>query len=389
MLDSKQKLTIGIIQQTPGVGGAETYMFSLINEFLKNENKILFATNNSQFSEMVSVLPVVNYRIPVLLDVIGNIRGLIKAIFYLPYAVIFYIGLLHIYKKQNVNVILMSGFSEKMLVSFLSLFFHIPVVWIEYGRLKLIFKRNFYLPKLLYICLQSIPKTIIVPTHFMSSALQNDAKISDTHITVIPCGIDIKGWSAKKIHVNRPEWKNKIIIGNVSRLMREKGQDILIKSIPYVLKKHKNIMCVIIGEGYDEEYLKRLVQSLKLTQYVEVNGYIDDLKSYYSAMDLFVFPTRWELEGFGIVMLEAMIMKVPIIATKFGPVPEIIDNNRTGILVPAGDEKKLAEAIIELIENQQKRKHLAEHAYHKVVSSYDIQEISKKILSILFDASGK
>src|SRR5438876_108719 len=136
--------------QSPDMGGAETYMLSLVKYFLKEDVKIFLASNKEKFLERAKEYPINTSEIPFILDIMGNYRGLIKSILLFPSALFFYIKLLKRYKDNHVDVILMSGFTEKLFVTYLSVFFQIPVVWIEYGRLETIFRRNFSLPKIAY-----------------------------------------------------------------------------------------------------------------------------------------------------------------------------------------------------------------------------------------------
>lgn len=379
-----KKLHISVIQQSPDIGGAETYMTSLMREWKKNGSQITFVTNSEKLSLFARQAVTTIYRIPMILDIMGNYRGLIKTILLLPYALFFYVRLLKKLKQQGVDVILMSGFTEKMLVSWLSLFFHIPVVWIEYGRLETIFTRNFYIPKIVYRLTKHIPASVIVPTRNTQESLIQSARVSLAKLRVIPCGTVI----SKKIMKSpiKEQWKDTFVIGNVSRLTTTKGQQILIKAMSIIVKKIPNARCVIIGGGPDQAYFETVIKKLHMEQYITMTDFVPDVHEYYAAMDVFVFPTVWELEGFGVVLIEAMAHKLPVVASNYGPVPEVVDE-QTGILVPPADEKALAKEIIVLAKNRKKRKKLGENGYQKAKKMYTIEKISKDIHDILLDAT--
>jgi len=103
-------------------------------------------------------------------------------------------------------------------------------------------------------------------------------------------------------------------------------------------------------------------------------------------MDIFIFSTVWDLEGFGVVLPEAMSYKIPVIGSQFGPVPEIIEDGITGVLVPPADAKALAKTLIDLYKNPEKRKILSENAYKKAVTGYNIQVIAQNFLKIFYIA---
>ena len=121
----------------------------------------------------------------------------------------------------------------------------------------------------------------------------------------------------------------------VSRLEKGKGQDLLIEAWPRVLEKYPNAKLKIIGEGS---------MILKSCRNVEVTGWIENAIKDIAKASVLVFPSRWELEGFGLVMLEAMSQNVPVVAYNSGTAREIV-SEESGILVD-----DLAEGIIKMLE---------------------------------------
>jgi len=265
----------------------------------------------------------------------------------------------------------MSGFSEKLLVTIFASLFDIPVVWIEYGPLGPVFKKNFYLPKICYRLLKHRPKLIIVPSENTRLSLIREAKISLAKISLIPLGIP-----EKKIRRN---FGRKKIIGCISRLAKENGQEYLIRAIPDVLKMFSNAELWIIGKGPDEKRLKRLSRKLKIEEKVKFLGFVKNKWQFFSRMDIFVFPTVWKMEGFGLVTAEAMTAGVPVIATKIGPNLELIDEDKTGLLVKPADSKQLAAAIIKLLKNPDKAKKVGKKGREKARKFFALNKVSLKI----------
>lgn len=166
-------------------------------------------------------------------------------------------------------------------------------------------------------------------------------------------------------------------IGIVSRIENGKGQDILIDAV-YILKKRvKNVKALIVGEG-DDSKLKARIEKLDLNNNIELLGFQKDLKKYFSKMDVFVFPTYWPLEGFGLVLLEAMKAGIPIVTTNFGPVPEIV--NDVAILVKPKDEKSLAEAIHNVLTDR-KLAHDMVLKGSRRIKQFDIRKIADLYLN--------
>ena len=134
-----------------------------------------------------------------------------------------------------------------------------------------------------------------------------------------------------------------IIIGTVGRLQAEKDQTTLINAFSRVLLHSKNIKLMIVGDGPDREKLKALVNEKKLASNVIFTGARNDIPSLLSEMDIFVLPSRGE--GISNTILEAMASSLPVIATRVGGNPELVDEAVTGKLVPSNDAKKMADAI--------------------------------------------
>ncbi|MBI5358327.1 glycosyltransferase [Candidatus Amesbacteria bacterium] len=310
------------INQTLGIGGAETFNIGLFNWLKKQNIKIESYTTNDRFNEMLGGA----HKIPVILDIIGDWKGLFKAILLLPYGIWQYLKIMFI----DFDLIYMTGFIEKILITPMAKLAGKPVVWVEFGSLASIFKKFFGLPKLLYRLVSWMPDVVIMPTQHTYKANTAITHIPTAKIRIIPCAIDIKNYKLKI--------KNYSVVC-VSRLEKGKGQDLLIEAWPRVLKKFPEAKLKIIGEG-----------DLKLTpcKNVEVVGYVEDAVSEIAKASVLVFPSVWPLEGFGLVMLEAMSQNVPVVAYDRGTAPEIIDDS-CGILVD-----DLAEGIVKMLEHPPK-----------------------------------
>ena len=377
-------MNIAVIMQSPDLGGAEKFMITLMSRFRRAGCNTVVASNRGKFFEQVSKERFKTIALPFILDIIGNKRGLFKSILLLPFAIVFYSHLLWNLRKQKTDLILMSGFSEKLLITFLTVFFRIPVFWIEYGALKTIFIRNFYIPWILYQSLLGIPKKIIVPSDFTKNDLKKNLRIAESKILLVPCGIEIR--LDKKIKI--PEkLEKKLIIGSVSRLTYEKGQDYLIKAVPLVLEKIPNAYFIIVGDGPDRIRYRSLINELGIHKNVRMIGFVTDTANYYPLFDLFIFPSVWELEGFGLVVVEAMINKIPVIGTDNGPIPEISEDGTSGLIVPARDEKALARAIIRLGQDASLRSKMGKAGYEKAIEKYSIVDVSKKYLDTFNEAA--
>lgn len=161
-------------------------------------------------------------------------------------------------------------------------------------------------------------------------------------------------------------------IGMVSRIEKGKGQDVFIDSIFILKKKYKDIKVLIIGEG-DDSQLKLKIKNLKLKNNVKLLGFQYNLKNIWKKFDVFVFPTYWPLEGFGLVLLEAMERGIPIVTTNFGPVPEVVGD--AALLVAPKNAEALALGINKILKNKKLANSLVLKGLSRV-KQFDIEKIA-------------
>lgn len=151
---------------------------------------------------------------------------------------------------------------------------------------------------------------------------------------------------------------DKKVIVCVGRLVHRKGQDILIQSLPAILEKHPTAHVLMVGEGPYRQDLTKMVLKLKLSDAVTFIGRIQykDLPRYICAGDIFAMPSRsrlagLEVEGLGIVYLEASSCALPVIAGRSGGAPDAVDEGVTGFSVDGTSPTEVAKAIINLFDD--------------------------------------
>lgn len=135
----------------------------------------------------------------------------------------------------------------------------------------------------------------------------------------------------------------------VARLEPEKDAATLVDAMVSVLKHITDAVCVIAGEGFQKAQLQTKIQELGLTSRIMLLGFVADTLSLVDAADVFVLPSL--AEPFGLVLLEAMALAKPVIATQAGGPLEIVLDGKTGLLVPPSDPQTLSEAICAMLEN--------------------------------------
>ncbi len=148
------------------------------------------------------------------------------------------------------------------------------------------------------------------------------------------------------------------VVGAVGRLTPVKGHQHLLQAAPEVLRRHPAACFLLVGGGELRSALEAQARALGLGDRVVFAGHRDDVPSLIAAMDVFTLPSL--NEGMGRVLVMAMALGKPIVASSVGGVPELIGRGEAGILVPPSDPAALAEAICQLLENPARARALGE-----------------------------
>ena len=173
--------------------------------------------------------------------------------------------------------------------------------------------------------------------------------------------------------------KVEFTIGSVGRLSEQKGYTHLLAAMPQILEHHSQARLVLLGDGELRVSLEAQVRQLGLQSQVEIAGQVNNVLERLEDFDLFVSPSLWE--GLPTVIMEAMAISVPVIATDIPGSREMITHQKNGWLVPPADPSALAKAIIDLIESPHTRQELG-LAGKQSVTQYSIEEITKTYIQL-------
>lgn len=222
----------------------------------------------------------------------------------------------------------------------------------------------------------------IALTNYDKFVMTQIMHISENKIRIIHNGIDPKFGEEKPMSRNGYP-----IIGIVARLTKQKGISYLIKAIPIIAEKYKNVKVLIAGSGEEESTLRNLANRVGVLKRIEFLGYVKDVASIINCMDIFVLPSIWE--GFPYVLLEAMLLKKPIVATNIFGVNEIIEHEKTGILVEPRNPDSMADAIIELLSNKKKAQSLGNVARRRVLNYFTLDKTISRIEQLYYSLMKK
>jgi phosphatidyl-myo-inositol dimannoside synthase len=190
----------------------------------------------------------------------------------------------------------------------------------------------------------------------------------------------------------RHEIGESFLLLSACRLVERKGNDTCLNAVADLRKKGRDIKYVVVGDGPYRGELERQAEELGLTDAVRFLGSIDraELKSAYAACDTFVMVPRSlgsDIEGFGIVYLEANIFGKPVIGSRSGGVPEAVLHEETGLLVDSGQTEQLAEAIVRLMDDEKLRIALGEGGRKRLMRDFGDDRQSRRFIAAVRQAA--
>lgn len=202
-------------------------------------------------------------------------------------------------------------------------------------------------------------------------------------ITAVPTGIDLSRYQSEGPGTLRAELglpDAALLVGTVAILRRKKGHAELLEAVPAVLARFPQAHFVFAGDGPQHENLSRRIAELGLERNVHLLGLRRDVVNVLASLDLFVLPTHQE--ALGTAFIEAAAMGLPVVATCVDGVPEVVQEDITGLLVPVGDAAALARAINTLLADPARRQAMGEAARATVATRFSRDAMIDGMLAV-------
>jgi D-inositol-3-phosphate glycosyltransferase len=287
------------------------------------------------------------------------------------------IRLVRILRYRGINTVLLMR-SEDINIASITKIFLPSVSLVFYQQMQSHYNKQ----DLIHTWIYSKLSLWISLTQSMKEDVCTFTRVPREKITVLPLGTDLERFDPShydaaeaRRHFGLPEGKK--IVGVLGRLDPQKGQDVLLRAIPKITAEHPDVLFLIAGdetagEPGHKKYLENLSRTLGVERYVKFMKFTDDVPRLMAALDIFTLPSF--SETFGLVVIEAMAMEKPVIATNAGGVPEIITNGINGLLVEPHNEQSLAVAIHRVLSNEQLRLSLAHTGRAAALKRYDFND---------------
>jgi glycosyltransferase involved in cell wall biosynthesis len=238
------------------------------------------------------------------------------------------------------------------------------------GTIVPAYKREFYLPD------PSIRSTVIAITNFTREYLIDTYKIPAEMIALIYQGTDVDLFTRSAERRQEAQRRYPLpenaspILGNIGSFEERKGQVKLLEALAQVRGTYPHVHLMLVGDGPDEGKLKQMVKKLGLSDNVTFFPFTSEPVYAFEMLDILVLSSLYK-EGLPNVLLEAMSMELPVVASRLAGVPEVVKDGETGYMVEPGDSAQLAKAIVRLWSDRKAYSAMARNARQLMASKFD------------------
>ncbi len=289
--------------------------------------------------------------------------------------------------KGDINIIHIQDSLFSPLGLILSRLFAKPYVVVSHG-LDLTWD-NYLYQKVIPYCVKRANAIFCISQEVCDIATESG--VAPEKIHSIPLGIkdDIYGQYSREEGREILEVKSssKIIL-SVGRLVERKGVRIFIRDVlPLLIKKHKDLLFIIIGEGEERKNIEKEIIKQNLSGHVRLMGQVEDYVriAAYNASDVFVMPNivvKNDIEGFGLVVLEASLCKLPVVASSIGGIRDAITNNSNGILIEPGQIDEFYKTVDGFLSGPAEAQRFGEQSRKFTLENYSWDKVAKKYMEV-------
>lgn len=228
---------------------------------------------------------------------------------------------------------------------------------------------------------------VITCSQFMHDEVREYFNVPPDKIDVVPNGVDTAPFDAlDKVDLSefRARWArpDERIVFNVGRVVEEKGAHLIVEAAPRVLAEMPNVKFIIAGKGWLVDRLRQRVWELGVQDKVNIAGFVSDpdRDRLLKVADAAIFPSLYE--PFGIVALEAMAAKCPVIVSEVGGLKEVVQHDVSGVTIYPNNVESLAWGVLHTLRDPQRARTRATKAYRMVKREYNWDRIAEKTIAI-------
>lgn len=326
-------------------GGITSYVFTLANGLRKNGHKVFIASSGGVLGVKFRESGLESIHVPM------NTKKEIG-----PGVILSAFKLSGIIRENKIDIIHSHSRTTQVLGCLLSRLTGAGHVFTCHG----FFKRR--LLRRLFPCWGG---RVIAISEQVKAHLIRDFRLDESKIAMIHNGIDLNRFQARSLEF-KVQGKSKLglsegpVIGIIARLSDVKGHRYLIEAMKIVLEKFPSANLLIVGSGKMQQELTQVVKTLGIDRSLFFMPEVQDATEALGLMDVFVMPSL--KEGLGLALMEAMAMGLAVIGSNVGGIKTLVQNGTSGLLVEPADSRALAEAILGLLSDPEKRASLGSQA---------------------------
>ena len=360
-----KKKTICFFNSTKAWGGGEKWHYDISVSLHRKGYPTLVITNKK--SDLYSRIILTGQKV-------HNIK-ISNLSFLNPYKLLL---LKKVFIKENIDIIILNLSADLKAAGFAAKLAGIPRI--IYRRGSAIPIKNRWLNR--FIFKNIVTDVIANSEETKRTVLQNNPDMFPSEkIKVIYNGIDISNYNLSTEKKLYKKHDNEIILGNMGRLVRQKGQRYLIDIASELKKNNLQFKILIGGDGPLKQELVSYAEKREVADKIIFLGFIDDVVEFMNSIDIFLLTSLWE--GFGYVIVEAMVCKKPVIAFNCSSNPELIEESKTGFLVEPGHIKSFIEKLKILINDLDLRTDFGEQGYLKARKHFSVENTTSELENFL------
>ncbi|KPK75376.1 MAG: hypothetical protein AMJ89_04645 [candidate division Zixibacteria bacterium SM23_73] len=242
-------------------------------------------------------------------------------------------------------------------------------------------KYKFYI-LLDYLISKLLVKKIITASFDIKEKLSQ--RLGEKKVTSIPNSVNLDSLKIEKaprrVRQMLGVGDDCTIIGSAGRLVPIKGYQVFLKAAQLIKQRESKVKFLIVGDGPEKSNLEKLSDELKISEDFLFPGYREDIQDIINVMDIFVLTSFHE--GIPMVLLEAMGLEKPIVATKVGGIPEVITDQISGALIEPNDPEDLAQKSLYLLQEREIREKMGSEAKRRIEESFTAERMAQRVLEI-------
>jgi glycosyltransferase involved in cell wall biosynthesis len=207
--------------------------------------------------------------------------------------------------------------------------------------------------------------------------------IPEGKVLTIPTGVDLTRFNPRE---SREDLRGELgipagvpVYGTVAVFRRLKGHRYLLEAVPEITSCVPGAKLLLVGEGPQENHIQEMIEEKRIKESVIMPGFREDITRVLNTLDVFVFPSLQE--ALGTAILEAMAMEKPVVASRVGGIPEVVQEGRTGYLIDPEDSRAIARRVIQLLKDGETRRRMGAEGRRLVEARYDnrlmVQQLEK------------